>query len=51
MNHYLSQLTDDIRKASWNLRPPHDLWLSSKAHPDDELNLEYMEVLLFNFQT
>ena len=42
MNHYLSQLIDDIRKASWNLRPPHDLWVTSEANPDNELELEDM---------
>ncbi len=42
MNHYFSQLIDDIRKASWNLRPPHDLWVTSEANPDNELELEDM---------
>ncbi len=42
MNHYVSQLIDDIRMASWNLRPPHDLWVTSEANPDNELELEDM---------
>ncbi|HKJ42972.1 MAG TPA: hypothetical protein VKA27_12840, partial [Sunxiuqinia sp.] len=42
MQHYISQLIDDIRQAIWNLRPPHELWEESKADPDDELELEDM---------
>lgn len=45
MEHYLKQLIDDIRQASWNVRPPHQLWAESKADPDNELELEDMSFI------
>ncbi len=42
MQRYIEQLIDDIREATWNLRPPHELWEESKADPDNELELEDM---------
>ncbi|PTN09613.1 hypothetical protein [Mangrovibacterium marinum] len=42
MKRYIEQLIDDIRQASWNVNPPHELWAKSKADPDDELELEDM---------
>jgi len=42
MERYIEQLIDDIRKATWNLRPPHRLWLDSEADPENELELEDM---------
>ena len=42
MQRYIEQLIDDIREATWNLRPPHELWKESKADPDNELELEDM---------
>ncbi len=45
METYLTQLIDDIRRATWNLNPPHPLWAESKADPDDELELEDMSFI------
>jgi hypothetical protein len=42
MERYIEQLIADIRKATWNMRPPHELWIESKADPDNELELEDM---------
>ncbi len=42
MQHYIEQLIGDLRRATWNVRPPHDLWSESEANPDDELELEDM---------
>lgn len=50
MERYLAQLIEDIRKATWNEKPPHDLWIESEADPDDELELEdmsYVEKYLY----
>jgi len=45
MEHYLGQLIDDIRRASWNVKPPHELWGESEADPDNELELEDMSFI------
>lgn len=45
MKRYIEQLLDDIRQASWNVRPPHELWAESKADPDNELELEDMSFI------
>jgi len=42
MERYIEQLIDDIHKATWNIRPPHEIWTLSDANPDDELELEDM---------
>lgn len=42
MERYIEQLIDDIHKATWNIRPPHEIWPLSKADPDNELELEDM---------
>jgi len=50
MEKYVEQLIEDIRKATWNEKPPHDLWVESKADPDNELELEdmsYVEKYLY----
>ncbi len=50
MERYIAQLIEDIRKATWNEKPPHELWLESKADPDNELELEdmsYVEKYLY----
>jgi hypothetical protein len=40
MQRYIEQLIDDIRKNTWDIKPPHSLWSASEADPDDELELE-----------
>lgn len=40
MQRYIKQLIDDIHKATWNVRPPHELW--DDADPDYEVELEDM---------
>lgn len=40
MQRYIEQLIADIHQASWNLKPPHKLWMETGADPDDELELE-----------
>ncbi|MGD9931443.1 MAG: hypothetical protein AB7U05_15580 [Mangrovibacterium sp.] len=45
MQNYLTQLIADIRRATWNLNPPHELWLDSEADPDNELELEDMSFI------
>ena len=40
MERYIEQLIDDIHKATWNIRPPHEIWEKSGADPDDELELQ-----------
>lgn len=50
MERYIAQLMEDIRKATWNEKPPHELWVESKADPDNELELEdmsYVEKYLY----
>ncbi len=50
MERYIEQLIDDIHKATWNIRPPHELWELSEADPDNELELEdmaYVEKYLY----
>ena len=42
MQNYINQLINDIRQATWNLKPPHSLWAESNADPDDEGELEDM---------
>lgn len=42
MQRYLEQLIDDIHKATWGMKPPHEIWKESEADPDDELELEDM---------
>lgn len=42
MQRYLEQLIGDIHQATWNMKPPHELWADSEADPDDELELEDM---------
>lgn len=38
MEKYIEQLIKDIRKATFNIRPPRDLW--ADADPDDESEVE-----------
>lgn len=38
MQNYINQLIKDLRKASWNVRPPRDIW--DHADPDYEVELE-----------
>lgn len=40
MERYIEQLINDIRNATWNNKPPHEIWEQSGADPDDELELE-----------
>lgn len=42
MQRYIEQLVNDIRAATLNVQPPHEIWLESGADPDDELELEDM---------
>ena len=42
MQRYLEQLIDDLHKATWGMKPPHEIWEESEANPDDELELEDM---------
>lgn len=42
MQRYIEQLIEDLHKATWNLKSPHQLWDKSEANPDDELELEDM---------
>jgi hypothetical protein len=42
MEHYIEQLIEDLHQATWQLKPPHELWEDSAADPDDELELEDM---------
>jgi len=42
MEQYIEQLIDDIHKATWNIRPPHEIWALSEADPNDEVELEDM---------
>jgi len=42
MERYIEQLIDDIHKATWNVRPPHEIWALSQADPDNEVELEDM---------
>lgn len=48
MQRYIQQLLEDIHQATWNIKPPHDLW--EYADPDDEVELEdmsYVEKYLY----
>lgn len=50
MEKYFAQLMEDIRKVTWNEKPPRELWIESKADPDNELELEdmsYVEKYLY----
>lgn len=38
MQNYVNELIQDIRKASWNIRPPRDIW--EGVDPDYEVELE-----------
>ncbi len=40
MQNYINQLIEDIRSASWNTRPPHEIW--EDADPEYEVELEDM---------
>lgn len=42
MDRYIQQLIEDIHRATYHVRPPHELWLTSEADPQDELELEDM---------
>jgi len=42
MERYIEHLIEDIHRATWNIRPPHEIWPLSKADPDNELELEDM---------
>lgn len=45
MQRYIEQLIEDLHKATWKIKPPHELWKESGADPDDELELEDMSYL------
>lgn len=45
MKRYIEQLIADIHQASWNLKPPHKLWMESGANPTDEVELEDMSFI------
>lgn len=50
MQRYIEQLIADIRKATWNIKPPHPIWEESEANPVDELELEdisYVEEFIY----
>jgi hypothetical protein len=50
MQRYIEQLIDDLHKATWGMKPPHEIWEESEADPDDELELEdmsYVEKYLY----
>lgn len=36
MKQYTGQLTENMRKANFRVRPPHPLWIKSEAWPDNE---------------
>jgi len=38
MERYIEQLISDIHKASWIVRPPHEIW--NKADPNYDVELE-----------
>ncbi len=40
MQRYLEQLINDLRRATWKISPPHEIWLESEADPDNEPELE-----------
>ena len=42
MERYIQQLVEDIHRATYQVRPPHELWVDSEADPQDELELEDM---------
>ncbi len=48
MQKYINQLLEDIRAASWNTRPPHEVW--DDADPDYDVELEdisYVEKYMY----
>lgn len=45
MQRYIEQLIDDLHKATWGMKPPHELWEESGADPDNELELEDMSYI------
>lgn len=50
MQRYIEQLIEDIHKASWNTRAPHEIWELSEADPDDEIDTEdlsYVEQCIY----
>ena len=50
MQHYLEQLIDDLHKATWGMKPPHEIWEESEADPDDEMepeDMSYVEKYLY----
>jgi hypothetical protein len=50
MDEYIQQLIGDIHNATWNTRPPHEIWVDSEADPDDEIELEdisYVEEFVY----
>ena len=34
MERYIEQLIEDIHKATWNIRPPHEIWEQSGDDSD-----------------
>lgn len=50
MQLYIEQLVTDIRNATWNMRPPHQIWQRSQADPDNELeeeDISYVEEAIY----
>jgi len=48
IDRYIDQLIGDIRQATWNIRPPHEIW--EDADSDDEIELEdisYVEEFIY----
>lgn len=33
MKRYIEQLIDDLHKATWKMKPPHEMWEESGADP------------------
>ena len=42
MQRYIKRMVNDMHKATWNFKPPDNLWEESQADPDNELELEDM---------
>ncbi|MFO7868807.1 MAG: hypothetical protein R6U95_05860 [Bacteroidales bacterium] len=44
MQHYIEHLIDDIRNATWNLKPTHEVWKDLPQKPDNEVELNILNI-------
>ncbi|MCD6355458.1 MAG: hypothetical protein J7L95_07910 [Prolixibacteraceae bacterium] len=48
MQHYIEQLVGDIRRASWNLKPPREVWSDANLNDKGEMeDMSYVEQYIY----